>query len=310
MTVDMLIDAILDAGLDTLKLFPFLFATYIFMEWLEHAASSHFVDSITKASKFGPAVGALLGVVPQCGFSGAAATLYAARVISLGTLVSIFLAPSDEMLPIMISCAVDPIVIAKVLVVKVVVGVICGFVLNAILTRLGRFHAGFAPKQIHAGHVGNDIKKMCEEEGCLCNAHCDHEAGKHAWGHIAFSAFKHSVQIAAFVLIITFCINLLVDFTQSQDLVFYSENDVLLCLLASVIGLIPNCAVSVGLTELYLNGFVSCGAMIAGLLSNAGIGLLVLLRTNSSTRENLRIAVLLVVVGFLCGSAISVFGLI
>ena len=310
MTVDLLIDSILDAGLDTLKLFPFLFATYLFMEWLEHAASKRFVDSIANSSKSGPFVGALLGVVPQCGFSGAAATLYAARVISLGTLVSIFLATSDEMLPIMISCAVDPIVIAKVITVKVVVGMICGFVLNATLIKIGRLHAGFAPMQTHAGHIGHDIKEMCEEEGCMCSTHCNHEDGMHAWGHIALSALKHSLQIAVFVFIITFGINLLVGFTQSQEWVLHSENDVLLCFLASLIGLIPNCAVSVGLTELYLNGFISCGAMIAGLLSNAGVGFLVLLRANSSSRENLRIAVFLVAIGFICGSLISAFSFI
>lgn len=306
----MLLDCFIDAVLDSLKLLPFLFLTYLFMEWLEHAASQRFNERIAKAHKAGPVLGALLGVIPQCGFSGAAAALYAARVISLGTLVSVFLATSDEMLPVMISSAIPFSTILKVLAIKVVCGMIIGFVLDFILRRTKREHVGFASMHSHAGHEGNDIHEFCEAEGCACDAECNHEHGEHAWGHIAISALKHSLQIFVFIFIITLIINVVIALGFEDNWSVIGDNSAISCVLAGVLGIIPNCAISVGLTELYVQGMLSGGAMLAGLLVNAGVGLLVLLRTNSDSRENIRIIVFMLIIGILGGLAVNALGLL
>ena len=306
----MLMECLIDAVLDSLKLLPFLFLTYLFMEWIEHAASERFNSRIASSHKAGPFIGAVLGIVPQCGFSGAAAALYATRVITLGTLVSIFLATSDEMLPVMISSAVPVVTIVKVIAIKVVCGMIVGFVLDMVLRKMGRDHIGFSPKHLHEGHAGHDIKEFCESEGCACDSACDHHHDKHAWGHIALSALKHSLQVLCFIFVITFIINVVIaiGFKDSWNIV--GTNQTISCVLAAVIGLIPNCAVSVGLTELYVQGMLNGGAMIAGLLVNAGVGLLVLLRTNSNARENFRIIVFMIIVGILGGLAVDALGLL
>ena len=306
----MLMDCLIDAILDSLKLLPFLFITYMFMEWVEHAASERFNKGIAQAHKAGPFIGAVLGVVPQCGFSGAAAALYATRVITLGTLVSVFLATSDEMLPVMISSAVPAGTIAKVLAVKVVCGMIVGFALDFALRKLGREHLGFASKHSHEGHNGHDIKEFCEAEGCACDSACDHHHDKHAWGHIILSALKHSLQVLGFIFVITLIINVVIALGFEDNWSVIGSNGMLSCVLAAVLGVIPNCAVSVGLTELYVQGMLSGGAMIAGLLVNAGVGLLVLLRTNSDTRENFRIVVFMLIIGILGGLCVNALGLL
>ena len=162
----MFLDALLDACLDTLKVFPFLLVTYLFMEWLEHGAGKKFERAIAKGGRVGPLIGALLGVIPQCGFSGAAATLYAGRVVTLGTLVAVFASTSDEMIPIMLSEAAPPALIGGILLVKVITGIVCGLVLDFVLTKTGRLHTGLSSLKRHQGHGDNDIHELCEEEGC------------------------------------------------------------------------------------------------------------------------------------------------
>ena len=356
----MLLDAGLDAILDSLKLFPFLFVTYLFMEWLEHGAADKFEDMIAKAGKAGPFIGAILGVVPQCGFSGAAATLYAGRVVTLGTLVSVFLVTSDEMLPVMLSQAVEPSVIAKVLAIKVVVGMAVGFALDAVLQRTGRIHSGFGSVRAHAGHEGNDIRQLCELEGCDCADGCacdscgkreqtiaknpcpscgyelDHAAhheapahdhdhdhdhdhghehghshGAHAgWGHLALAALKHSLQITIFVFIICLLLNLVVEAGLEDAIAIVAGAPVVGSLVAAVLGLIPNCAVSVALTQLYLDGVLAGGAMMSGLAVNAGIGLIVLFRTNNDSRENMLICGFMVAVGIVVGLVVEATGIL
>ncbi len=360
----MLLDAGLDAILDSLKLLPFLFATYLLMEWLEHGAAGRFEQMVARAGKAGPFIGAILGIVPQCGFSGAAATLYAGRVITLGTLVSVFLVTSDEMLPVMLSQAVDPAIIAKVLAIKLIVGMVAGFVLDIVLRKMGREHSGFGNARAHAGHRGNDIRQLCEMEGCDCAdgcecASCDeyermlaqstcpgcgleldahqaqathehpqdgqhehdhsghshhehgHSHGGHAgWGHLALAAFKHSMQVTLFVFIICLALNLVVEAGLEDAIAVIASAPVVGSLVAAILGLIPNCAVSVALTQLYLDGVLAGGAMMSGLAVNAGIGLIVLFRTNNDSRENLRICGLLVAVGIVVGLAVELIGIL
>ena len=426
----MLLDATLDACLDTLRLLPFLLATYLFMEWLEHGAGQRFEAAIARGGRLGPVFGAVLGIVPQCGFSGAAATLYAARVVTLGTLVAVFLVTSDEMLPLMLSQAVAPALIAKVLGIKLAVGLVCGLLLDWLLARMGRLHTGVASRGRHAGHSGHDIHELCEQEGCDCGggctceehaarggggvaihrtesmqscdeqaadracdslatsgesggacgeglceehaarggaegatditraedganaAHVESEAGTacaeegvagpshaghghahaqsgsgsgfddaapdavhaHAHGHsgsagIVGPALRHTLNVSVFILVITLGINLVVEAGLAGALgsVGAPYASTVLC---AVIGLVPNCAVSVGVTQLYLDGLLGGGALMAALSTNAGVGLLVLLRTNHDAAENLRIIAMLLGIGIVAGCVVQALGVL
>ena len=329
----MFLDALVDACLDTLKLLPFLFLTYLFMEWLEHGAGKRIEGAVARGGRIGPLIGAVLGIVPQCGFSGAAATLYAARVITLGTLVSVFLVTSDEMIPLMVSQAVDPVLIAKILLVKLAVGMACGFLLDMVLARTGRLHVGLGSRRRHKGHHGHDIHALCEEEGCEC---CDEKCPEHGAavpeaglqpgeqdaegegegegkGHhvhgIVLPALKHSVNVSVFILVITLLLNLVVEMGLEDALASATTVPYLSELVAAVFGLIPNCAVSVGLTQLYLEGMLGGGALMAGLAVNAGIGLVVLFRTNRDFNENLKIMGVLLVAGVLAGVLVGATGI-
>lgn len=337
----MFFDALLDACLDTLKVFPFLLVTYLFMEWLEHGAGKKFERAIAKGGRVGPLIGALLGVIPQCGFSGAAATLYAGRVVTLGTLVAVFASTSDEMIPIMLSEAAPPALIGGILLVKVITGIVCGLVLDFVLTKTGRLHTGLSSLKRHQGHGDNDIHELCEEEGCECSdedpellqpgrtdpadgslqpgrtdpaaegALSAHNHG-HSHGHhhgIFVPALKHSVNVTIFIFVVTLGINLLAEAGLEGALASVTQAPFLSPVVMALFGFIPNCAVSVGMTQLYLEGVMSGGALVSGLTVNAGIGLIVLFRTNRDFNENLRIMAVMLAVGVLAGWVIQLVGL-
>ena len=285
--MDVLIDVLADAAIDTLKLIPFLFVTYLAMEALEHKASEHSEEAVRRAGVAGPFIGAVLGIVPQCGFSAAAATLYAGRVVSFGTLIAVFLATSDEMLPILIAEQAPIALIAKVLGIKLVVGMVAGFAIDAIIRALRK-----------NGDDHMHIHELCEQE------HCDCDDG------VLKSALKHTAQVTVFIFLITLVLGAVITFVGNEALAeFMSGNPVLSVVASSVVGLIPNCAASVAITELYLEGALGAGAMIGGLLTSAGIGLLVLFRTNRPMRDNVAIAGVLLIVGVLVGSVLTFAGL-
>lgn len=262
-------DIILDSLLDTAKLIPFLLLTYIVMEYLEHRAGAATIRLVRREGKWGPALGAAVGVVPQCGFSAAAASLYAGRVITLGTLIAIFLSTSDEMLPILISAHASPVLIAQILGVKVIMGMAAGFCIDL-------FAKGKQEEHEH-------IHELCEHDHC----HCGEEG-------IVKSALLHTLQIAVFILVINFVLNLLLEQVGADTLSQWIWNrPVIGELLSGAVGLIPNCASSVAITQLYLEGAMDFGAMMSGLLANTGVGLLVLCRSNRHSRENLKIIGLL-----------------
>ncbi|MGN0167040.1 MAG: putative manganese transporter [Acetatifactor sp.] len=270
-------DIILDALLDTAKLIPFLFLTYLAMEYLEHKTGDSSKKLIQKAGKFGPVIGGVLGIVPQCGFSAAASNLYAGRVITLGTLLAIYLSTSDEMLPILISEQVAAGTILKILLVKACTGIVAGLIIDFVLRRKG------VEEHEH-------IHDICEHEHCHC------EKG------ILRSAISHTLQIALFILIVSFALNLILHFAGEDALANLVLNKpVLGPVLAGIVGLIPNCAGSVVITQLYLEGAMGIGAAMAGLLTGTGVGLLVLLRVNHNRRENLKILGLLYTIGVLTG---------
>lgn len=282
-----MLDIILDTLLDSVKLLPFLFVTYLFMELLEHKAGSRLVEKIGVVDKAGPLLGAAFGVVPQCGFSAAASSLFAGRVITVGTLLAIYLSTSDEMLPILLSEAVPIVTIVKILGTKLVIAMISGFAAELCLHRL-----------LHRQDDAMDIHTVCEEEHCHC------EDG------VLLSAVKHTLKIFFYVLLISFVLNLLIAWIGEDALAgFFSDVPVLGQLAAALVGLIPNCAASVVITSLYVDGIISAGMMMAGLLANAGVGLLVLFRLNKNSRQNLAIICLLYVLAVFWGLIINMIGL-
>ena len=265
--------------LETLRLLPFLFITYLAMEYIEHKTSEKAKNVIQKAGKYGPVLGALVGIFPQCGFSVSATNLYAARVITLGTLISVYLATSDEMLPILLTEAVPVTTILTILGVKLVIGIIAGFAIDAIirLTKKGK-------------QEEQKIEELCEHEHCHC------EKG------IVISAIKHTLNIIIFIFIITLIINGIIEIIGEKTISdFIEQNVVLGPIVAGLIGLIPNCASSVILTELFIENVISMPALISGVAVNAGVGLLVLFKTNKNLKENLNIVYLLYVIGVLSG---------
>ncbi|WP_288071774.1 putative manganese transporter [Adlercreutzia caecimuris] len=302
---------------DTLYLIPFLWVTYLAMEWLEHKTGERTQNAIRHAGAAGPIVGAFLGVVPQCGFSAVAATLYAGRVITLGTLFAVFLSTSDEMLPIFLAEAVPGNTILSIMGAKVVIGMVMGFVVDAVL-RLAR-----------RDRDRLRIHELCEQDQCGCNHDCrtceaaperayehhddvehTHSHG-HGWKGILLSATKHTVQVTLFIFAITIVLNIVLGTVGEEALArLLGDNPAFSVFATALVGLIPNCAASVVIAQLYVEGVLGAGAMLAGLLVSAGVGLLVLVRANRPWRQNAAIIALLYVIGVFWGLVCNAMGVV
>lgn len=262
-------------------------------------------------------MGAFLGVVPQCGFSAAAATLYAGRVITLGTLFAVFLSTSDEMLPIFLAEAVPANTILSIMGAKVVIGMVMGFIVDAVL-RLARRDKD---------HLR--IHELCEQDQCGCNHDCrtceaaperayehhddvehTHSHG-HGWKGILLSATKHTVQVTLFIFVITIVLNIVLETVGEEALArLLGDNPAFSVFATALVGLIPNCAASVVIAQLYVEGVLGAGAMLAGLLVSAGVGLLVLVRANRPWRQNAAIIALLYVIGVFWGLVCNALGVV
>lgn len=365
--MDLLIDILLDAGKDTLSLVPFLLVTYLALETLEHVAGDRVNGAIKRAGAAGPVVGSLLGMVPQCGFSAMAATLYAGRVVTLGTLVAVFLSTSDEMLPLLLAEQVPVQTMAMLLASKALIALVTGFIVDAAvrgLRRNVRAHAairrtllGTAANSAHVNcahddHTGGDIidevaeagvsadhiHELCERDHCGCDEDEDerghghgHEHGHegdyahergcacgHEHGHshegapllsIIRSAISHTVQVSVFIFLVTLIlVAVLETFGESTIEQFLRGNETLAVLGSALVGLIPNCSASVVITQLYLEGALQLAPMLAGTLISAGVGYLVLFRTNRSARENALFLAMMYVIGAGWGLVLSACG--
>ena len=356
--LDIALDILADAAEDTLLVIPFLLVTYIIMEWIEHKTSDASKQAIRKAGAAGPVVGAILGVVPQCGFSAAAATFYAGRVVTLGTLFAVFLSTSDEMLPIFIAEQVPVDTILAILGTKIILGMILGFLVDLGIRLIRKTQPPIA------------IGELCEIAGCHCDERCagceidcekckhmlsaveiaassddagsqqiegglsseseacscghEHEVGytdahdhhhahehhEHGKGSILMSAVKHTLQITVFLFIITLLLNIVLELVGAENLAaFVGANPVASVFASALVGLIPNCAASVLIAQLYIEGVLGAGAMMAGLLVSAGVGLLVLVRTNRHQKQNVAIIAGLYVAGIVCGLAVMALGI-
>lgn len=286
--MDLWMDVLLDTVIDAAKLFPFLFLTYLLMEFMEHHTGEKSVAWLKRSGKCGPVVGAVAGLFPQCGFSAAASNLYAGRIISMGTLLAVYLSTSDEMLPILISEKISPRTICLILLTKVIVGMAGGILVDCVLRLLHK-----------EGDSQYHIHELCEHEHC----HCEDGIWK--------SALRHSLQILLFIFITSFVINYFMSYIGVSGIQYVTIGESYgVIVLAAVIGLIPNCAVSVALTQLYVGDMIGEGALIAGLLVGAGVGLLVLLRVNKKPLENMLIIALLWLIGVSAGCLIKALGIV
>lgn len=362
--MDLLIDILLDAGKDTLSLVPFLLVTYLALETLEHVAGDRVNGAIKRAGAAGPVVGSLLGIVPQCGFSAMAATLYAGRVVTLGTLVAVFLSTSDEMLPLLLAEQVPVQTMAMLLASKALIALVTGFIVDAAirgLRRNARAHAAIRrtvlgttvnPAHVncaHDDHSGGDIidevaeagvsadhiHELCERDHCGCDEdedehehghghdhghegeHEHHDGHGHSHSHegtpvlsIIRSAISHTVQVSVFIFLVTLIlVAVLETFGESAIEQFLRGNEILAVLGSALVGLIPNCSASVVITQLYLEGALQLAPMLTGTLISAGVGYLVLFRTNRSARENAVFLIMMYVIGAGWGLILSAFGL-
>ena len=281
-----MLEIIEDTLIDSIKLLPFLFITYLLMELLENKASEKSLKVIKKSGKFGPILGSLLGIVPQCGFSAAAASLYAGKIISIGSLIAIFLSTSDEMLPILISSAAPISLIIKILLIKLIIGIVFGVIIDIIFTKKNNINIEDDKTHIH---------DICEDEHCHCN-----EDG------ILRSSIKHTLHIFIYVFIIVLAITILINIIGEDSIAnIMTKTNILGPFVSSLIGIIPNCASSVIITQLYLKDMITFGSLIAGLLMNSGIGMLILFRLNKNKKENFLILLILFVISIISGIIID-----
>ena len=275
-----MLDCIIDGLIDTLKLLPYLLITFVILEFLEHKLSKKNQQILEKNKKLGPVFGGILGAIPQCGFSSMAANLFSSKVITMGTIIAVFLSTSDEMLPIMLGENADILLIMRIIIFKVIIGIIIGFIIDLIFK-----------KRKNTNH----IHELCEDEHCSC--------GKHG---IFISSLIHTLHISLFILIANLAINLIIFYVGEEQLEnLLKHKNILTYFIASLIGLIPNCASSVIMTELYLAGFLTIGNLMAGLLTGSGIGILLLFKTNKNLKENLTILSIIYFVGVVTGIIID-----
>ena len=273
-----MLDIIMDGLIDTLKLLPYLLITFLILELLEHKLSHKNEKILSKEKKLGPIFGGLLGAVPQCGFSTVASNLFSKRVITMGTLIAVFLSTSDEMLPIMLSEKADVFTLIKIVGFKVITGIIIGFIIDIIFKSKNKEYT-------------NEIHDMCEEEHCSCEK-----------DGIILSSIKHTLKIGLFVLLANLIINFII-FKVGEDTLskLLLQKNILTYFCASLIGLIPNCASSVIMTELYLSKLITVGNLLSGLLTGSGLGILLLFKTNKNLKENILILSIIYFVGVILG---------
>lgn len=274
-------EIILETFIDTLKIVPFLVLTFLLIEIIEHKIDNK--KTISKTGRFGPLFGSIIGAFPQCGFSVSITNLYATRIVTLGTLISVYLSTSDEMLPIMLSQNIEMSTIIKFLVIKVIIGMTCGFIIDLL----------FYKKQ------NIEIKELCENDHCHCEK------------NIFVSSLKHTFNIVLFILLISFILNLGFEYLGEEIISkIFLKNNLLSSFISSLIGLIPNCGASVILTELYLNNTITFGSCLAGLLTGSGVAILILFKVNKDYKENLKILFIVYFIGVISGIIIDMISIL
>lgn len=284
MTWEQILHILIHTLEDTARLIPFLLVAYLLIEWLEHKAGDGFERFLKRSGKFGSAVGGLLGMVPQCGFSVVCANFYAGRIVTTGTVVAVMLATSDEALPIMLASNAPLEQIFALLGAKLVIGVVTGFLVDALYKR----------KEQQPG------QELCQ------NCGCEHDHG--FVKSVLLPALRHVGIITAFLFAITLVLNGVIEAVGEDNIAsFLGGSSLLQPIVAALFGFIPNCAASVVITQLYIAGGLSFGSAVAGLCTGAGAGMLVLVKANRNMKENLFIAAVMFVAASVSGVLLQLF---
>ncbi len=282
-----LLDVLLDGLIDTVKMLPFLFLAFLLMEFIEHKASGKLQVFLKKTggAKVGGAIGgALLGCVPQCGFSAAAANLYSGRLITMGTLIAVFISTSDEAVPVLLAHPEHIGLIWKLLLTKVIIAVAAGIIVDIVLSLIK-----------HGSDDEPNYEEFCADCGCKNHG-------------IWYSAMIHSVKIGLFILAVNLVLGAVMSFAGEEAMAeFLGKMGVFQPFVSGLVGLIPNCAASVLITELYADGMIPFGSAIAGLSAGSGIGIAVLFRANKNMKENLVILAVVYFVGTISGLVLNLF---
>lgn len=276
-------DFLIDCIMDTVKMIPFLLVAFLIIELIEHKLNDKSKKLIEKSGKFGPLLGGILGAFPQCGFSVLTTNLYITRIVSIGTLIAVYLSTSDEMIPVLLSSNVPLSEVIKIVLLKVIIGIIFGFIIDLIFRKKRK-------KQDY--HI-------CDDDTCDCDE------------SIVKSTLKHTLKTSIFIFIAVIIIGLIIElFDQDKLSLFLSNHKVLAPMISSLIGLVPNCAASIFITQLYVKGILSFGTTMAGLLTGSGVGILLLFKNNSSIKESIFIAVTIYLIGVVMGLFINVIGVL
>lgn len=288
--LDIIQEFVGDALIDTLEVIPFLFVTYLILEFMENRMSKKALEKFEKAGPLGPIIGSALGALPQCGWSSAASTFYAGRVITIGTLFAVYLSTSDEMIPIFIAGGMPINEMLVLIGVKFVIGVIFGFLIDGIV-RLFKLEKS-------KGKEKYEIHTLCERDRCSCNHHDENSKSK-----VLRPAIIHTFQVTIFIFIITLLLNIIIVLIGGYENLsgLIAENKYLSVIGTSLIGLIPNCASSVVIAQLYVDGILGMGALLAGLLDAAGVGLIVLFRNNRPVKQNIIITISIFIISVIIG---------
>jgi hypothetical protein len=280
--MEILIHSVVHSLEDSLPMLPFLYLAYLLIEWLERHHGQKIEQALAGGGRWGFVPGALLGCVPQCGFSAVASNLYASRVITPGTVLAVFLATSDEAVPLLAAAPGTWTALLVVLGLKVVIAIVAGFVLDVPLRR-------FLPKSLYGGYAGHADEVDCHEE---------HEESSGIW----LSALRHTLEIFVFIVAFSFVITLVFELLGEQTVAgLFADLGVFQPMVAALFGLVPNCISSVLLTQLYLEGVISFGSLFGGLCAAAGVGMAVLWKVNPSFKQNLFLTGFLWAVGAVCG---------
>lgn len=288
-------DWLCDAILDSFHILPLLFIVFFIIELIEFFYSEKINSFMKKSEKSAPLIGSLAAIIPQCGFSVIASTLYIRRFITKGTLIGIYLATSDEAIPILLANPTHTHLVVPIVGLKLFIGILAGYLIDFILKD---------KKYIPIVEEADSDDDLCSDEGC-----CHHSVSHRRKRELIYHPLKHTFNIFIFILLITILLNFV--------LAVYAEHSVLHLLLGKVkvlepiitafVGLIPNCAVSIALTMLLIKGSISFGAVMSGLLSNAGLGILVLCRHNENYKDTLKIISILLCISIISGLIIQIF---
>lgn len=276
---------LLDTLFESLNLLPFLLITFLIIEFIEHKASKKSIKMLTKTKKYGPIIGGILGATPQCGLGVMATNLYATNIITIGTLIAIYLSTSDEMLPVLISEGMPFSKILIILLIKVIIGVVCGFIIDFIFRKKNKY-------------TKIDVQELCENEHC----HCEDSIIK--------SSLIHTLKTFSFIFLVSFVLHIFIhEIGEDKISNLLLNGNIFTPFLSSIIGLIPNCAGSVVITELYVNNVISFGSMLAGLLTGSGISILILFKVNSDLKDNMMILGTIYIIGVIFGILFNLVGI-